>query len=179
MIKHSKLLWLVLFGLAGCESGFMDLRDPNQLVNAMVPVYAQPSELEAITVMASQPTAKAGKIYAYGNYVFQNDLNKGIHIIDNTVPAQARKIAFISIPFSTELAVKGRYLYTNCVSDLLVFELSDVQTPKLVRRVKDAFPVVLQNYPPFNRVYFQCPDPTKGIVVDWQEKMIPIPDCRR
>jgi len=179
MIKQSKLLWFMLLGLAGCESGLVDMRDPNQLVTAMVPVYAQPSELETITVTAAQPTAKAGKIYAYGNYVFQNDLNKGIHIIDNTVPAQAKKISFISIPFSTELAVKGRYLYTNCVSDLLVFDLSDVQAPKLVKRVKDAFPLVLQKHPPFSKVYFQCPDPSKGIVVDWQEKLIPVPDCRR
>lgn len=178
-MKQSKLLLLMLLGLQACESNMGDFRDPNQLVNAYVPVYAQPSELETIAVTAAQPTTKSGKIYAYGNYVFQNDLNKGIHIIDNTVPAQARKIGFISIPFCTELAVKGRYLYTNSVSDLLVFELSDVQTPKLVKRVKNAFPIVLQDHPPFNKVYFQCPDPSKGIVVDWQEKMIPLPDCRR
>jgi hypothetical protein len=173
------LLIFILVSSSACETNLWFDNFNNQTGFAWVPVYAQPGDLEKISVSNSQPTVKPGKIYVYGNYIFQNDMNKGIHIIDNSVPSQSRKIAFLNIPFSTELAIKGRYLYTNCVSDLLVFELSDVQTPKLIRRVKDAFPIVLQEHPPFNKVYFECPDPSKGIVVDWQEKMMPLPNCRR
>lgn len=173
LVMVSCLCW------TACDVNVSNGSTGNQTVLAWVPIYAQPAELQAVSVTGSQPTSKAGKIYAYGNYIFQNDQNKGIHIIDNTTPAQARKIAFINIPFCTELAIKGKYLYTNSVSDLLVFDLTDLQTPKLLKRVKDAFPPVLQDHPPFNKVYFECVDPSKGIVVDWQEKMIPLPNCRR
>lgn len=173
------LLLLTCLCFVACDGNWIENSTDGQSVLAWVPIYAKPSELQAIAVTGAQPTVKAGKIYAYGNYIFQNDQNKGIHIIDNSIPSQAKKLAFINIPFSTELAIKGRYLYTNSVSDLLVFDLADLQAPKLLKRVKDAFPVVLQDHPPFSYVYFECPDPSKGIVVDWQEKMIPVPNCRR
>lgn len=163
--------------LASCDP----VVDTNQTgeINAWVPVYAQPAVLTDIATVAAQPTAKAGKIYAYGNYIFQNDQNKGIHIIDNSVPANPQKLAFLKIPFSTEIAIKGNYLYTNSVSDLLVFNLANPQQPSLVKRVSNAFPVVNQEYPPFERGYFECVDPSKGIVVDWQLKMVTNPQCRR
>ena len=45
---------------------------------------------------ATTPTKKAGKIYAYRNYVFQNELIEGIHIIDNADPAQPLKGAIFN-----------------------------------------------------------------------------------
>ena len=158
--------------------------DPNissdtQNIQAYVPVYAQLSEMGSIDVQPVQSTAKAGKIYAYGNYIFQNDVNKGIHIIDNSIPAQPAKIAFLKIPYSSELAVKGSYLYANCVSDLLVFDLQNPRQPVLIKRVKDVFPLISQDYPPFTGIYFVCADPKKGIVVDWQLQSVKNPACRR
>jgi hypothetical protein len=147
---------------------------------AFVPVYADPSTLiQSISVEAVQPTTKAGKIYAYGNYVFQNDQNKGIHIIDNSNPALPRKVAFLKVPYSTEIAVKGSFLYTNCVNDLVVLDLQNPQSPVVVKRVQNAFPLINQEYPPFTNVYFVCPDPSKGIVVDWINQQTQNPTCRR
>jgi hypothetical protein len=146
---------------------------------AYAPVYAKLADLSAIATVTPQPTAKAGKIYAYGNYIFQNDLNTGIHIIDNSTQGSPQKVAFLKIPFSTEIAIKGNYLYTNSVSDLLVFNLASPQQPQLVNRVSNAFPIINQNYPPYSNVYFECPDSQKGIVVDWELKQIINPACKR
>ncbi len=144
-----------------------------------VPVYSTPDEIDQISVESEMPTLQAGKIYAYGNYIFQNDLNTGIHIIDNTDKTNPVKIAFLKLPLSTEIAVKGSYLYCNNYSDLVVFDISDPAKPKLVKRVPGVFPPENQNYPPFTNVYFECPDKSKGVVVRWELKTISNPKCRR
>src|SRR5688572_11465014 len=63
------------------------------------PVYKTTAEVRAN--MKSNPARdirQPGKLYIYGNYIFLNEANKGIHIIDNTQPSNLKKIAFIDIP---------------------------------------------------------------------------------
>lgn len=148
-------------------------------VDAYVPIYSSLSEIDQISVDPQKPTAEAGKIYAYGNYIFQNDLNTGIHIIDNSNHSSPVKIAFIKLPFSTEIAVKGNYLYSNNYVDLVVFDITNPTDPKLVKRVNNVFPPANQNYPPFLNIFFQCPDKSKGVIVKWELQNISIPKCRR
>ena len=175
-MRSSFLISLFIFILASCEPQI----DRNGANAIYVPVYAQLSGLEAISLQLPESTVKAGKIYAYGSYIFQNDLNTGIHIIDNSTAGSPRKIAFLKIPYSTELAVKGSFLYTNSVNDLVVLDIHDPQHPVEVKRIKGAFPLINQEYPPYTNVYFVCADPEKGIVVDWQLKQMPnLPSCRR
>jgi hypothetical protein len=170
------LIFLLIFTLASCDPS-VDGIGTNEVY---VPVYAQLSGLEAISLQPPGSTVKAGKIYAYGSYIFQNDINAGIHIIDNSTAGNPRKIAFLKIPYSTELAVKGSYLYTNSVNDLVVLDIHDPQHPVEVKRIKGAFPLINQEYPPYTNVYFVCADPQKGIVVDWQlQQMTNLPSCRR
>jgi len=86
----------------------------------------------------------------------------------------------LKIPAASELAIKSNYLYTNNMDDLVVFDLSNITSPHLVNRINGAFPQISQKYPPFNGVYFECPDPSKGIVVGWEEKLLnETPKCRR
>ncbi len=143
------------------------------------PVYASTVDITKISFETARKTILAGKIYAFGNYIFQNDLNKGIHIINNRDKNHPEKIAFINLPFSTEIAVKGNFLYSNNLSDLVVFDVSDVANPKLIKRIANVFPPVNQKYPPFLNTAFECADPSKGIVVAWESKLITEPKCRR
>jgi hypothetical protein len=145
---------------------------------AWVPVYMQPAEKDNISVAGARTTEQSGKIYALGNYIFQNDVNKGIHIIDNTDRTNPQKIAFLAIPFNTEFAVRGNYIYANNVNDLIVIDIRDVLKPVVAKRVENAFPYVNQKYPKQNG-RFVCPDPSKGIVVDWELQDIKSANCRR
>lgn len=88
-------------------------------IDAYVPIYGTTEAISNIAVEPQKPTVEAGKIYAYGNYIFQNDLNTGIHIIDNSNKNNPVKIAFLKLPFSTEIAVKGNFLYSNIMLTLL------------------------------------------------------------
>lgn len=148
---------------------------------AFAPVYAAVRWDAPVEMMPVKPTATAGKIYAYRNYAFQIDQYTGIHIIDNANTAQAKKIGFLQIPFCTEMAIRNNYLYTNHNNDIVVFDISKPASPQLVNRLKEAFPAAsnLQEHPPFSSVYFECPDPAKGMVVDWVQKAVESPNCRR
>ena len=146
---------------------------------AYVPVYISAATGSEIKIESPRPTEAAGKIYVFGNYLFQNDINNGIHIINAADRANPRKIAFIKIPLSTEVAVKGNFLYSNNLADLVTLDISNPVVPVLVNRTKDVFPLSNQQYPPFNNVSFECADPGKGIVAKWELKTVDNPKCRR
>ncbi|MGZ5287276.1 MAG: hypothetical protein ACXWB9_08840 [Flavisolibacter sp.] len=169
------LLIILVFSMAACEPVIIDQGSRM----AYVPVYASAQDANAISVEPVKPTVKAGKIYAYNQYLFQVEQFEGIHIIDNSNPQQAHKLAFIKIPLCSELAIKSGFLYTNNLNDLVVFNLSNISAPQLVNRVVNAFPAISQEYPPFDNVYFECVDPSKGFVVGWDQKPVENPKCRR
>jgi LVIVD repeat len=153
-------------------------RDQTQ-ITGYAPIYISKQDAGFIGTVPSKPTVHPGKIYAWGNYLFQVEQNEGIHIIDNSNPQQAHKISFLKLAAASELAIKDGHLYANNLNDLVVFDLSDISSPRLVNRVKDAFPQISQDYPPFNGAYFECVDPSKGVVIGWEEKQIDNPKCRR
>lgn len=144
------------------------------------PVYISKESLQTITVEAAKATARAGKIYAYENYLFQSDEGTGIHVIDNHDPAHPKKVAFYGIPLCTEISIRNHHLYTNNLNDLLVIHIADVVHPVVVKRVADMFPSVNQEFPPVGSgVYFECPDPAQGIVKEWLPAYLSNPKCRR
>jgi hypothetical protein len=169
------LYLLLAFFLFSCDTGWGD----QPRITAYVPIYISKQDAGTVEAIAAKPTVHAGKIYAYGNYLFQVEQNEGIHIIDNSDPRQAHKIAFLKVAAATELAIKSGYLYTNHLNDMVVFDLSDISSPRLVNRLENAFPQIGQEYPPFSGVYFECVDPSKGVVIGWEEKQVDNPKCRR
>ena len=171
------LLSLLMLSLFSCTRNNNDVLSGQ--MDAYVPVYASAENITQISSEAPKPIADAGKIYVYGNYIFQNDLNTGIHIIDASDKKNPKKLAFLKIPLSTELAVKGNFLYTNNYKDIVVFDISNPAQPQLVKRVSNVFPPVNQKYPSLSNIYFECADEAKGIVVRWELKRINTPKCRR
>ena len=149
------------------------------LVQGYVPVYASRQTVNTIVAQPARSTVNPGKIYAFGQYLFQVEQNEGIHIINNADPSTARKVAFLKVPMATEIAIKNSFLYTNNLNDLVVFSLANITEPKLVNRITNAFPVIDQKYPPSSNTFFECTDSSKGIVVNWELKMINQPKCRR
>lgn len=174
-MDRSSLLYLILF-LVSCTP-----QDNVEIFSAegYAPVYMSLQGLDEIKYTNPRPTGKAGKIYAYGQYLFQNEINEGIHVIDNSNPKQPVKKGFLKIPLSGEIAVQGNHLYSNNYSSLVVFDISDSNNPRLVKKIEDVFPPVNQQYPPFTNVRFQCPDPSKGVVAGWVLTSLENAKCRR
>src|SRR6185503_15904825 len=86
--------------------------DNTQKVMGYKPVYG--AETAAKTILYDQvPRAvvSGGNIYAYHNFIFQAETGYGIHVIDNTVPANAHRIGFINVKGCAQISIKGDKLY--------------------------------------------------------------------
>lgn len=104
------------------------------------PVYTDKSAaLNALNGSAAQPVDSTGKVYVLGHTIFLNDLNKGIHIFDNTDPRHPVQVAFLSIPGNQDIAVKGNILYADMYQDLLAVDISDPRHAKITGKIKGLF----------------------------------------
>lgn len=137
---QNKLLWVVpvllLLSLSSC------LKDNcTRTYTLYTPVY---KTLTAVRQEMKSSTAKTlespGKLYIYGNYIFLNEQEKGIHIIDNSNPASPKNIAFINIPGNVDLAVRGNTLYADSWSDLVSFDISNPQQVTAKNFLSSVFP---------------------------------------
>lgn len=105
------------------------------------PIYQSLSQVRAsMKSTVPQDLKQTGKLYLYNDYIFLNELNKGIHIIDNTNPSSPRNISFIPIPGNVDLAVKGNYLYADSYSDMVVFDISKPTQVTAKKFINNVFP---------------------------------------
>lgn len=123
------------------------------------PVYKTKDEVRA-NIKSSNPIelTAPGKLFYKDGYVFLNEMNKGVHIIDVRNPAAPSNIAFVHIPGAVDLAVRGSVLYADMYTDLVAIDISD---PKVVQ-LKNVVPGV------FPARYYSSFIPDKGMVIaEW------------
>ncbi|MES2775492.1 MAG: hypothetical protein V4722_15055 [Bacteroidota bacterium] len=143
------------------------------------PIYGSDADLFTIESKPAREVSKAGKIYVKDNYIFQNEIGEGIHIINNTNPANAQRVGFIKIKGSEEISIKGNFLYSNNFTDLVVADISNLANVTEVSRTKSAFfSGTSQLMPPVRGSYFECVDASKGSVISWVKDSINNPKCR-
>ena len=104
------------------------------------PVYSSKSSaLAAINGDPARSIESTGKIYVWGQYIFLNEPNSGIHIIDNHDPSHPVQTAFLSIPGNLDMAIKGNTLYADMYQDLLAIDISNLHQVKVTGRVPGLF----------------------------------------
>jgi len=109
----------------------------------------------SIRVEAAQETNSDGKIYVASDKLFYIAQESGVHIFDNQNPSSPQNIAFINIPGVHDIAVKDNFLYADNFVDLLVFDISNVNSIALVATVENT----IQFYPTY---------PDQAEFYDWQ-----------
>jgi len=136
-----------------------------------VPLYMSYEELRE-SVVSGAPTdlTDPGKIYFKDGYLFINEEMKGIHIIDNRTPSAPVNTGFITIPGNMDISIKNNILYADSYIDLVAIDISDIEHPVEVSRVKDVFPYTL---PPLadDQMPIDEIDKEKGIVTGWEIKL--------
>jgi hypothetical protein len=153
------LLLLLLLIPFACE----DKYEVEQKYSYFEPIYTTAAEIRAsVGVVAPQEIKEAGKIYIKDNWLFVNEVGKGIHVIDNSNPKAPVTKNFLNIPGNYDLAVKGNILYADSYIDLLAIDISDKSNIKIVKRLEGIFSV-------YNRMGSGI-DPEKGIITSWKEK---------
>ena len=135
--KHIFLFITALFFMVSCDK----TEDELETVNVAKAEYMSLKALRSSTdIIAPRPIIESGKIYAYKDMVLVNDVDEGIHIIDNSNPENPVKKAFIKIIANKDMEVKGDYLYADSLMDLLVFDISDLNNIHEIARLEDVFP---------------------------------------
>jgi len=177
---YSRLM-LVLGLLTGWLGGCTDVCRQTLTYTIYEPVYMTPAELRAaIGPQAPVPLVNAGKIYIKDDYLFINEVGKGIHVYNNANPAAPQQVSFINIPGNHDLAVLGDILYADNAMNLVAFDISNPNDVRAVKLVENAFPARFSNpngapsavgYPGIVRWYDPAtqvqPDASRGVIVDW------------
>ncbi|MGC6431699.1 MAG: LVIVD repeat-containing protein [Jejuia sp.] len=126
----------LLFTIFSCDKNNMEL-----VTIASPEIMSKSDFRKAVEIKSAQSIEESGKIYAYNDYIFVGDKNKGLHIIDNTNPKSPQPITFIKIPGNEDISVKNDFLYADSATDLIVFDISDINNIQLVERLEDVFDV--------------------------------------
>ena len=126
----------------------------------MRPVYADKAVVFAnVKSGPVEEMVKPGKIFIRGNYLFINEVNKGIHIYNNSNPSAPQPVSFISIPGNIDVASSGHYLYADMYTDMLTIDIADPLNAKLVDTSLNVFP---------ERYYNGWTPDNSKIIVDWE-----------
>ncbi|MAT54907.1 MAG: hypothetical protein CMN32_10550 [Saprospirales bacterium] len=129
-------LAILALGTAGC------LKDSCERTVSYIrvdPVYKTIDEIRNGTavVEAPRPLQDPGQIYYYDDKIFINERREGIHVVDNSDPANPQNVSFIAIPGNEDLAIRNGILYANTYIDLLAIDLNSYQ---VMGRAEAVFP---------------------------------------
>lgn len=161
---------LFFFSLTGLLfSSCEDKRLQTYLAN--VPIYLTYDELRSsFEVHSGVPLEKPGKIYFYGDHMFINEYQKGIHVADLSDPANPVLKAFIEVPGNVDMAIRNHLLYADSYVDLLVIDVSNPEQPVLEKRIEDLFEYII---PPYDWEYpLDEIDEDKGVITGYEIKKI-------
>ena len=156
---------LALIFVAACDTNNEDF----EFVQVAKPILMSKSAFRSsVDISAPKGIEEVGKIYAYKNYIFVGDTNNGIQIIDNSNPSNPKAIKYIKIPGNEDISVKDDILYADSATDLLVFDISDINSIKLEGRLEDVFRVYDYNIPVEAEVVdFDKFDYNNDVIVGW------------
>lgn len=126
----------------------------------------QPVKLEANVEGLQSP----GKIYYWNSFLFVNEVNKGIHIIDNSDPSKPVFKKFVNIPGNVDISIKDGILYADSYIDLVALDITNIDNIVEVSRLDSIFPYTLpavtSDYP-IGEV-----DQKKGVVVGYRQEFV-------
>lgn len=135
-ISKVLMLSMLLSYLAGC------MKDKGALTYTLyLPIKKSMATIRAeVKVATSQTIKDAGKIYTIGNTIFLNEKNKGVHVIDNSNPANPINKAFINIPGNYDIAIRNNVLYADCYTDLIALDVSNITNIAVISYLADVYP---------------------------------------
>lgn len=134
--------------------------------NCAVPIFMKRTDLEKSVKWESKREMKRpGKIYIKGDYIYVNELYKGVHVINNTNPSNPVIEGFITAPGCIDMAIKNQTLYIDNAVDLVAFDLvSKTETG----REKNIFPEPpAASYCYYGNILADRPEGM--ILVEWRE----------
>ena len=156
----SYIFFLFSFLLFSCQ----DTCDYYRTYTAYYPIYrSMESMRDSVSYTDSREINNPWKLNYKGGYLFISETKKGIHIVDNRNISNPINIGFITLPGNYDLATKGDYLYADSYLDLVVFDISDINSITEVNRLENNF----ENYYINQGLY----DDDLGVIVGYNEEV--------
>lgn len=136
MVRIKPFLWVTM--LAGVWLLTASDIAPLQY-GGWTPYFMTRPELERSVFYADEAREMSdpGKIYVAGEMIYVVERYKGIHVIDNSDPANPRSTDFIVAPGCIDVAVRDNIIYLDNAVDLVAFDLS---AGAVTKRLKNYFP---------------------------------------
>lgn len=155
------------------------------IVNGYKPIYFQSDSVQSI-IKNTQPIEidNSGLIYRWNQYLLVNEVNKGIHVFDVSNPNNPVNLTFITIPNNTYFSIADSILYAENGYDLIAINISKILEVSVTDiqfnafKPRTSFPDVYYNYHGRRNVYFECYDPTKGLLLGWEKADLINPKCK-
>lgn len=170
-INFSSLVVIGFLFLLGCVES---LEKQNVTIVGYKPVYSERVAAD-IRILPSQTVTNPGKIYRYGNLLLINEINRGIHVFNNSDRNNPSPIAFIEILGNSDVAVKDSVFYVDHMGNLDAVKINQFVNVEVIGSLP------IQNWllgvPPPAGYYFECVDMNKGVVTSWAEVMLTNPAC--
>ncbi len=142
-MKHTKHLLLALAAIVltlGLQSCLEDECTATQTFTRWNPIFLTLDELRS-SVQSSEPRelVNPGKFFYYNGYLLVNELNEGIHVIDNRDPSNPQPVSFLEIPGNVDMAVRDDILYADMYLDVLSIDISDPAAISVLDREEGVF----------------------------------------
>lgn len=140
--------------------------------SAYEPVFMLRSEMEkSIRLEGPRAMEAPGKIYLRDHLIFINEKYRGIHVIDNSDPAEPENFAFIRIDGCIDMAMKGDVLYADNSVDLVALALDPSMTKvEVTSRTKEVFPEPVSPDGRGLSTREQMARPQNAILVRWKQR---------
>ena len=179
-MKKNTWILLLFIVLASCTE-----QDIEQVVG-LRPVYGTLADFNTI-IKSEQPKElnNIGKIYVFNELLFINEVGKGVHVYDNTDQTAPKPLQFITIPGNIDIAIKEQFIYADLSAGLVTIDISDLNNINVTHLDNRYLSSASQQKPPSsltddivsNRIYFECVDQNKGIIINWEKVQMPKPSC--
>ncbi|MEN1785550.1 MAG: hypothetical protein AAGF77_10455 [Bacteroidota bacterium] len=134
---------------------------------------------EAVEVMEPTEILQSGKIYAYDDYIFINDIGRGLHVINNTNPGTPVRERFIKLEGNNDISIKNNRLYADSYGDLIIMDITNLDNIGEVKRLENA---IYQDYgfimdftlpmPEVDAVDYSNFNASTEAIVGWETKSV-------
>lgn len=113
-----------------------------------------------------QPLKNANKIYTYKKLLLINEERTGVHLYDNSNPDEPKYLNFISLIGNQDMAINNQYLYLDSFTDLVIFDLTQLQQDPVRKNNLFTFPDAEDNLPS-GITFKETPKATQGVVIGY------------
>ena len=146
---------LILFiTLTTLQSCLEDSCNEQRTFIQYTPVYMTKAQFRKnISPSDTRPLENPGKMYFYKQYLFINEMGKGIHIFDMSDDSNPVKLTFYDIPGNFDISAKDNIIYADNAIDLIAIDITDILQPKIVKRIEDYKGLYSTYDPSFYYVY--------------------------